>query len=67
MIAAGVAMYHVHDREQATLRALADDYGALVFIDFGGRENGVDRLSVRLLEADFAEGRGFDLAERAAG
>lgn len=45
------------------LRALADDYGALVMIEDEGRENGTDRLSIRLLKLDFAEGRGFALTE----
>jgi len=44
------------------LRALADDYGALVMVENDGCIDGVARLSVRLLKADFAEGRGFDLA-----
>lgn len=49
------------------LRALADDYGALVFIEYGGRRKGRDRLTIRLFQADFAEGRGFRLAQQAAG
>lgn len=49
------------------LRALADDYGALVMIDFEGVEDGAEILEIRLAEADFAEGRAFDLADRAAG
>lgn len=49
------------------LRALADDYGALVLIDFEGELAGAEVLSIRLADADFAEGRAFDLANRAAG
>jgi len=49
------------------LRALADDYGALVFIDYEGRKGDVDRMTIRLFEADYAEGRDFDLTSRAAG
>ena len=49
------------------LRALADDYGALVLIDFEGAADGAEMLSIRLADADFAEGRAFDLANRAAG
>ncbi|MCB1358503.1 MAG: heme NO-binding domain-containing protein [Maritimibacter sp.] len=49
------------------LRALADDYGALVLIDFEGETEGAEVLSIRLADADFAEGRAFDLANRAAG
>lgn len=50
------------------LRALADDYGALVFLDHvtpqeGARE-GDEVISIQLLEAAFSEGRGFDLADR---
>lgn len=44
------------------LRALADDYGALVFIEHMGREVGREKISVQLLEAAFAQGRAFDLA-----
>ena len=49
------------------LRALADDYGALVLIDFEGEVDGAEVLTIRLADADFAEGRAFDLADRAAG
>lgn len=49
------------------LRALADDYGALVLIDFNGSTNSVDRISIQLLEAEFAEGRGFRLAQSVVG
>lgn len=49
------------------LRALADDYGALVLIDFDGEEEGAEILTIRLADADFAEGRRFDLSDRAAG
>lgn len=48
------------------LRALADDYGALVLIDFEGEIDGAEVLTIRLAEADFAEGRAFDLADRPA-
>ena len=48
------------------LRALADDYGALVLIEeVGGAGDGVT-MSVRLLERAFSEGRGFALTQRAA-
>lgn len=43
------------------LRALADDYGALVMVDYAGPPAPEGQISVRLLEADFAEGRGFQL------
>jgi hypothetical protein len=47
------------------LRALADDYGALVVIEHQGGSGGVETISVELLETDFAEGREFELAEGA--
>lgn len=47
------------------LRAMADDYGALVILDHAasGREGDIvsDSVTIALLDADFAEGRGFDL------
>ena len=44
------------------LRALADDYGALVFLDhFQPREDEVV-IRISLLDADFSEGRSFSLA-----
>lgn len=49
------------------LRALADDYGALVLIDYIGEANGAEILTLRLADADFAEGRAFDLVEQAVG
>ena len=51
------------------LRALADDYGALVLIDydFDGEVDGAEVLTIRLADVDFAEGRAFDLADRLAG
>ena len=48
------------------LRAMADDYGALVFLDYQGNEGGVERISVSLLETAFSEGREFDLGARSA-
>lgn len=44
------------------LRAMADDYGALVLLDHIGAEAGGEVIVIRLLAADFAEGRRFDLA-----
>lgn len=38
------------------LRAMADDYGALVLIESGG-----DEIHIQLLDAQFAEARRFDL------
>lgn len=44
------------------MRAMADDYGALVLIEPLGPQAGVERVQVHLLEASFSEGRRFDLA-----
>lgn len=44
------------------LRAMADDYGALVMIEHMGREGAEDCIAIELLEHDFAEGRRFDLS-----
>ena len=46
------------------LRAMADDYGALVFLEHQGNENGAEVVAVSLLETEFAEGRGFELGAR---
>jgi heme-NO-binding protein len=46
------------------LRAMADDYGALVLLDHSRGQDDlgdVDRISINLLDASFAEGREFDL------
>ncbi len=47
------------------LRAMADDYGALAILEHRGRTDGREVISVRLIEAAFAEGRRFDLGARA--
>ena len=47
------------------LRAMADDYGALVLLDHCGTENGVEVVSINLLQQGYAAGRRFDLAVRA--
>jgi len=44
------------------LRAMADDYGALVMLDHGAQKGGTEDITVHLLAADFAEGKRFDLA-----
>lgn len=43
------------------LRALADDYGALVLIDHEGGGEGAS-ISVQLLDMDYSQGRSFQLA-----
>ena len=47
------------------LRAMADDYGALVMLDHHGQRDGQDVISIALIESAFAEGRHFDLGARA--
>lgn len=44
------------------LRAMADDYGALVMLDHAVGSDGAEQIVVHLLAADFAEGKRFDLA-----
>jgi len=44
------------------LRAMADDYGDLVFLEHLGSAGGAERVRVTLLETEFAEGKAFDLA-----
>jgi len=46
------------------LRAMADDYGALVMLDHHGQRDGQDVISIALIESAFAEGRHFDLGAR---
>jgi len=48
------------------LRAMADDYGALVLIDAAPCDRAGMRLSVQLLEGDFSERRAFALAREGA-
>jgi hypothetical protein len=46
------------------LRAMADDYGALAVLEHQGHCDGVETVSIMLVEKDFAEGRKFELAAR---
>ncbi|NSX54632.1 heme NO-binding domain-containing protein [Parasulfitobacter algicola] len=48
------------------LRAMADDYGALVFLEHKGNVANCEKLSISLLENSFSEGREFHLG-RAVG
>ncbi|WP_372885642.1 heme NO-binding domain-containing protein [Shimia sp.] len=43
------------------LRTLADDYGALVFLEHKGGAGGSETIEITLVEAAFAEGRRFEL------
>lgn len=47
------------------LRAMADDYGALVMLDHRGLRDGAEVLAIAVVEATFAAGRQFDLGARA--
>ncbi|RLK08374.1 heme NO-binding domain-containing protein [Ruegeria conchae] len=46
------------------LRAMADDYGALVVLSNEERRNGSELISITLIESAFAEGRHFELGAR---
>lgn len=46
------------------LRAMADDYGALVLIEYQGLDRGADLIGILILEQSFAVGRQFDLAAK---
>ncbi|AFO86848.1 heme NO-binding protein [Phaeobacter inhibens] len=43
------------------LRAMADDYGDLVFLDHSGTQDNAEVIAITLVETEFAEGRAFDL------
>lgn len=47
------------------LRAMADDYGALVMLEHQGGCNGWEVISITLVETAFAAGRSFDLGAHA--
>lgn len=47
------------------LRTLADDYGALVFLEHHGGGPGVETIEITLIETAFAAGRSFELGARA--
>lgn len=46
------------------LRAMADDYGVLAFLEHTGSQDGYETLRISLLETEFADGRGFELGAR---
>jgi Haem-NO-binding len=48
------------------LRAMADDYGALVLLDHQGAGPHGEEIAIHLPELRFAEGRRFDLSQQAA-
>ena len=43
------------------LRAMADDYGALVLLEHRGVADGGEQVAVTLLDQSYAAGRRFDL------
>ncbi|MDX5402110.1 MAG: heme NO-binding domain-containing protein [Rhodobacterales bacterium] len=47
------------------LRAMADDYGALVVLDHRGLQSGREVIEITLVERAFSTGRSFDLGQRA--
>lgn len=48
------------------LRAMADDYGVLAFLDHKGSSDGYEAVQITLLETEFASGKGFELGARSA-
>ena len=48
------------------LRAMADDYGALAFLELEENEESHETLRVILLDEAFAEGRSFELSRKAS-
>lgn len=46
------------------LRTLADDYGALVYLEHLGLRAGAEHIAISLLDSGFSSGRRFDLAAR---
>jgi len=46
------------------LRAMADDYGALVMLDHADGHPGIETIEITLVETAFAAGRRFDLGRR---
>lgn len=45
------------------LRAMADDYGALVLMELAGRDGLEERLRVQIFDVDFSQGRAFSLGQ----
>ena len=48
------------------LRAMADDYGVLAYLEHKGDEKGCEILHITLLETEYARGREFELGARSA-
>jgi hypothetical protein len=47
------------------LRVMADDYGALALLDHVSSGQGIETISISLVEAEFSQGREFNLGARA--
>lgn len=60
----GAPFHHYRAVLTGLLRAMADDYGALVFLDLTVLENGHEEVSIKLLDVTYSEGRHFDLAQK---
>jgi hypothetical protein len=45
------------------MRAMADDFGALVLLEHEGISQGIETLRVQLLDQSFSQGRHFELAQ----
>jgi hypothetical protein len=45
------------------LRAMADDYGALVTMELAGRSEGEERIRLTVFDADFSAGKAFSLGQ----
>lgn len=48
------------------LRVMADDYGALALLELEHCDTGREIVRIRLVEADYADGRAFELGVRAS-
>jgi hypothetical protein len=42
---------------------MADDYGALVFMELAGIEDGVETLRIEVFDAAYNEGKAFTLGQ----
>jgi len=48
------------------LRAMADDYGALAFVELAGIEEGAERLRIQVFDSAFNQGKAFSLGQGVA-
>jgi len=46
------------------LRAMADDYGALAFLEHQGGNQGIEVVNITLIVSAYAEGRSFELGQK---